>query len=55
MQWCSDLLNETGVCVVPGTDFSVLNGHRYIRISYARDLPDLQLGMSLMQSFIQRM
>ncbi len=54
VQWCSDLLNETGVCIVPGTDFSVLNGHRYIRISYARDMPDLEKGMSLVRSFIQQ-
>jgi aspartate/methionine/tyrosine aminotransferase len=54
VQWCKDLLEETGVCIVPGTDFSKRNGHRYVRISYAKAMPELEMGMALISSFIQQ-
>jgi aspartate/methionine/tyrosine aminotransferase len=54
MQWCKDLLETTGLCLAPGIDFSVSDGHRYVRLSYARDIETLDRGMDLLEGFIQR-
>lgn len=35
MQMCRDVLLDTGVVLAPGIDFDPVNGHRYIRISFA--------------------
>jgi aspartate/methionine/tyrosine aminotransferase len=33
--WCARLLAEAGVALTPGTDFDPVEGHRYIRLSFA--------------------
>ncbi len=33
--WCSRLLDEAGVALTPGTDFDRVDGHRYVRLSFA--------------------
>ena len=35
MQFCMQLLEDTGVATAPGIDFDPLNGHRFMRISFA--------------------
>lgn len=33
--WCSRLLDEAGVALTPGTDFDPVDGHRFVRLSFA--------------------
>jgi aspartate/methionine/tyrosine aminotransferase len=33
--WCARLLDEAGVALTPGTDFDPVDGHRYVRVSFA--------------------
>jgi aspartate/methionine/tyrosine aminotransferase len=33
--WCARLLDEAGVALTPGTDFDPVDGHRYVRLSFA--------------------
>ena len=33
--FCTDLLRDTGVCAAPGVDFDPVEGHRFIRFSFA--------------------
>ena len=33
--WCARLLDEAGVALTPGTDFDPMEGHRYVRLSFA--------------------
>lgn len=33
--WCERLLAETGVALTPGTDFDPVDGHRFVRLSFA--------------------
>ena len=33
--WCARLLDEAGVALTPGTDFDQVDGHRYVRLSFA--------------------
>lgn len=35
MSFCRQLLEETGVATAPGVDFDPVEGHRYIRLSFA--------------------
>lgn len=47
-----DLLNETGVCVVPGRDFGVHAPRRYVRVSYATSMAQLEEAISRMERFL---
>ena len=33
--WCARLLDEAGVALTPGADFDPVEGHRYVRLSFA--------------------
>ena len=33
--WCARLLAETGVALTPGTDFDAVEGHKWVRLSFA--------------------
>jgi aspartate/methionine/tyrosine aminotransferase len=35
LQFCIDLLNDTGVCTAPGIDFDPVEGRRFMRFSFA--------------------
>jgi len=35
LAFCKQLLTDTGVATAPGVDFDPVNGHRYIRLSFA--------------------
>ncbi|OYX62835.1 MAG: aminotransferase [Novosphingobium sp. 32-60-15] len=35
LAFCTQLLGDTGVCIAPGIDFDPVNGHRFIRFSFA--------------------
>lgn len=35
LSFCKDLLRDTGVCTAPGVDFDPVEGHRFIRFSFA--------------------
>lgn len=37
MAFCTRLLHETGVALAPGVDFDAVDGHRFIRLSFAPD------------------
>ncbi|MBY6538096.1 pyridoxal phosphate-dependent aminotransferase [Rhodococcus sp. BP-349] len=40
-RWCADVLNETGVAVVPGADFDTVHGHHTVRFSFAGATEDI--------------
>lgn len=49
VQWCRDLLEETGVAVVPGDAFFAPG---YIRLSYATDKEILRLALERIKKFV---
>lgn len=51
--WCRALLETTGVCLVPGLDFSNETGQQHVRLSYARDLPALERGLDRIEQFVR--
>jgi len=48
------LLEQTGVCVVPGRDFGVASPDRYVRVSYATRLEHLREAVARIGAFLGR-
>ncbi|WP_296678754.1 aminotransferase class I/II-fold pyridoxal phosphate-dependent enzyme [Novosphingobium sp.] len=42
MDLCLNLLRDTGVAVAPGIDFDPVDGHHYLRISFAVSTPEVE-------------
>lgn len=42
LSFCKDLLRDTGVCTAPGVDFDPVEGHRFIRFSFAVSTPEVE-------------
>ncbi|MBL4812618.1 MAG: aminotransferase class I/II-fold pyridoxal phosphate-dependent enzyme [Rhodobacteraceae bacterium] len=48
---CNEILEEAGVAVTPGLDFDPVDGHRWIRFSYARAQADIVEGLVRLEAF----
>ena len=44
MAWTYRLLAETGVALAPGVDFDPVDGHRWVRFSFAGAADDVARG-----------
>ena len=49
-----DMLNEAGVALVPGLDFGPFTARRYIRLSYATSMDNLQRAVARLREFFER-
>jgi aspartate/methionine/tyrosine aminotransferase len=54
MQFARRLLNEAGVCLVPGQDFGHADSERYVRVSYAASMAHLQDAIERMRAWLAR-
>ena len=63
-QWAAELLEATGVAVTPGIDFApnskpgdgldpVLDGKKFVRISFAGSTEEVTTGMDLLVDFVR--
>lgn len=50
--FAAELLEATGVCLVPGKDFGAHGAHRHVRISYANALPALEEAVERIGGFL---
>lgn len=41
LRWCADVLGRTGVALAPGVDFDLVDGHRFMRLSFCGATADL--------------
>jgi aspartate/methionine/tyrosine aminotransferase len=41
LAFCEKMVRETGVATAPGVDFDPIDGHRFIRISFAVSTPEV--------------
>ena len=48
-----DMLNEAGVVLVPGLDFGPSTAHRYIRVSYATSMENLEEAVRRLHKFFE--
>ncbi len=51
-KFCFDLLENAGVCVVPGRDFGHAAPERFVRLSYATDLARLEHAVQRMRDYL---
>lgn len=51
-QLADRLLDEAGVCVVPGIDFGVRDAQRWLRVTYANSLPRLHEAVERIRRFL---
>jgi len=47
-----DMLNKAGVVLVPGLDFGPSTAHRYIRLSYATSMENLQEAVARLEQYL---
>ena len=52
--FCSDLLEEEFVAITPGTDFGFHDAWHQVRISYARDIHQLEQAMTRLGRFLEQ-
>ena len=50
--FCHRVLEETHVALTPGRDFSVIDGERYVRLSYTASDGDLREGLDRLSKFV---
>lgn len=54
LEFCQTMLRQTGVAATPGADFDRVNGHRYVRFSYAGRQDKIELALKKMAGFLAR-
>ena len=53
MQFCRQLLDDTGVAVVPGIDFDPEQGHRFVRMSFAGSTADIAEALARIANWLR--
>ena len=53
LQFCIDLLNDTGVCTAPGIDFDPVEGSRFMRFSFAVSTALVEDAIARMEPWFQ--
>jgi aspartate/methionine/tyrosine aminotransferase len=54
MRLVYELLGETGVAVAPGVDFDPVDGHRFVRLSFAGATAPIEEALERMRPFVER-
>jgi aspartate/methionine/tyrosine aminotransferase len=54
LKFCKDMLRQTGVAIAPGIDFDPVDGHRFIRLSFAVSTPQIEDAVERMTKWIAR-
>jgi len=53
--FAAQILDDAGVAVTPGLDFDPVEGHKWLRLSYARATADIIEGVARLQAFMEGM
>lgn len=51
--FAAEILDKAGVAVTPGLDFDPVEGHKWLRFSYARATADIAEGVTRLQAFMK--
>lgn len=54
LDFASEILNGAGVAVTPGLDFDPLEGHKWLRFSYARSSADIAKGLDRLARYMAK-
>ncbi|MEV6712387.1 pyridoxal phosphate-dependent aminotransferase [Lentzea sp. NPDC051208] len=52
MGFCKKLLDETGVAIVPGIDFDPVDGHHFVRMSFAGSTRDIEEALRRLKAWL---
>ncbi|HET6167459.1 MAG TPA: pyridoxal phosphate-dependent aminotransferase [Marmoricola sp.] len=50
--WCLRALDETGVAMAPGIDFDTVQGHRFVRLSFAGTAEEMRAGLDRLAGWL---
>ena len=53
LAFCKQLLDEAAVAATPGIDFDRLNGHRFVRFSYAGTRATIDEALGRLEGFLK--
>ena len=54
MQFCEELLADTGLAIAPGIDFDTLRGSSFVRLSFAGPAGDIDESLRRLGSWLSR-
>ncbi|HUQ58968.1 pyridoxal phosphate-dependent aminotransferase [Lentzea sp.] len=52
MAFCRKLLDDTGVAIVPGIDFDPVDGHHFVRMSFAGSTQDVEEALRRLKAWL---
>ena len=52
MAFCQKLLDDTGVAIVPGIDFDPVDGHHFVRMSFAGSTQDVEEALRRLKAWL---
>jgi aspartate/methionine/tyrosine aminotransferase len=52
IKFCAQVLESAGVAITPGLDFDPVEGHHWVRMSYARSTEDIREGLVRLVAFM---
>lgn len=52
MGFCKKLLDDTGVAIVPGIDFDPVDGHHFVRMSFAGSTQDIEEALRRLKAWL---
>jgi aspartate/methionine/tyrosine aminotransferase len=53
LAFSAEILEKAGVALTPGLDFDPVDGHKWLRLSYARSTADIAEGVARLQAFMK--
>ncbi|WP_139809399.1 aminotransferase class I/II-fold pyridoxal phosphate-dependent enzyme, partial [Mycobacterium avium] len=53
MEFCSKLLEQTGVAIAPGIDFDTTRGNSFVRLSFAGPTTDIEEAVRRLGSWLR--
>ena len=55
LNFCQEVLDKAGVAITPGLDFDPIEGHKWVRLSYARSTEDIREGLMRLAAFMDEL
>ncbi len=55
MKFCNDLLEQEGVAITPGIDFSPAHGGHFVRFAYTAEIPRLREAVARIKNFLSKL
>jgi aspartate/methionine/tyrosine aminotransferase len=55
LSFCARLLEETGVAIAPGVDFDLVDGSRFVRMSFAGDGAEIAAAVEILGAWLSRL